>query len=76
MWFSLQKGSGIKGSEINCDGSAAELVSDATVELLRPFPDRGHTITGDNSRELAIHESIAKGLSINLVPKYRYQHEL
>lgn len=38
-------------------------VKDATVKLLLPFKDKVFTITGDNGKEFAGHESISKSLS-------------
>jgi IS30 family transposase len=44
------------------DRRTAELVSNATIELLQPVADRVHTITGDNGKEFAEHERIAQEL--------------
>ena len=34
----------------------------ATIDLLRPYKEHVHTITSDNGREFAHHESIADAL--------------
>jgi IS30 family transposase len=44
------------------DRRTAEMVSDAMIELLQPVADRVHTITGDNGKEFAEHERIAREL--------------
>ena len=41
----------------------ADEVAAATIELLRPYKDRTHTITADNGKEFALHEEIAKELT-------------
>jgi IS30 family transposase len=38
-------------------------VTQATIELLKPFKDHVHTITADNGREFAYHAEIAKALN-------------
>jgi len=44
------------------DQCLADLVSQATITLLRPFGDKVHTITGDNGKEFANHAQIAEAL--------------
>jgi len=44
------------------DQCQAELVSQATISLLKPFAEKVHTITGDNGKEFANHTQIAKAL--------------
>jgi IS30 family transposase len=54
------------------DRRTAELVSDAMIELLRPVADRTHTITGDNGKEFADHERIARELGIDFFFAHPY----
>ena len=42
--------------------NTAENVKNATIELLKPFKDRIHTITSDNGSEFTYHEDIAREL--------------
>lgn len=42
--------------------NTAENVKNATIELLKPFKDRIHTITSDNGSEFTYHQEIAKEL--------------
>jgi len=44
------------------DQCQAELVSQATISLLKPFTGKVHTITGDNGKEFTFHAQIAKAL--------------
>ena len=44
------------------DQCQAELVSQATISLLKPFAEKVHTITGDNGKEFANHAQIAEAL--------------
>jgi IS30 family transposase len=44
------------------DQCQAELVSQATISLLKPFAEKVHTITGDNGKEFAYHAQIAEAL--------------
>ena len=44
------------------DSKHAEVVTEATVTLLKPYLDKALTITADNGKEFAGHESIAKQL--------------
>jgi IS30 family transposase len=41
------------------------LVCDAVIDLLQPAADRSHTITGENGKEFAEQEQIAKELDID-----------
>jgi IS30 family transposase len=41
---------------------SAESVTQATIELLKPYIDRVHTITADNGKEFANHKEIAEKL--------------
>jgi IS30 family transposase len=50
----------------------ADLVADATVSLLQPFPDLVHTITGDNGKEFAEHVRIAEALKANFYFAHPY----
>ena len=43
---------------------SATLVTNAIIELLKPFKKVLHTITSDNGKEFAYHEKIAKKLAI------------
>jgi len=44
------------------DQCQAELVSQATISLLKPFAEKVHTITGDNGKEFTYHTHIAEAL--------------
>jgi IS30 family transposase len=44
------------------DQCQAELVSQATISLLKPFAEKVHTITGDNGKEFTHHAQIAEAL--------------
>jgi len=44
---------------------SAEEVKEATIELLKPLKPFLHTITGDNGKEFALHQDIAKELNID-----------
>jgi IS30 family transposase len=50
----------------------ANLVSDAVIDLLGPVADYSHTITGDNGKEFAEHERIAKELDIDFFFAHPY----
>jgi IS30 family transposase len=50
----------------------ADLVSDAVIDLLQPVADRSHTITGDNGKEFAEHERIARVLEIDFFFAHPY----
>ena len=45
------------------DSKHPEVVTHATVMLLKPYIDKELTITADNGKELAGHESIAQQLN-------------
>lgn len=49
------------------DLSIAEMVSKAMSNLLHPFLDREHTITGDNGKEFTEHKRIAQQLCIDFL---------
>jgi IS30 family transposase len=44
------------------DQCFADLVSQATISLLKPFAEKVHTITGDNGKEVANHVQITEAL--------------
>ena len=50
----------------------AQAVSDAMIHLLRPHHCRVHTITSDNGREFASHESISKKLKADFYFAHPY----
>jgi IS30 family transposase len=50
----------------------ADLVREAVIDLLQPVVDRAHTITGDNGKEFAEHERIAKELDIDFFFAHPY----
>ncbi|GAB4127800.1 MAG: hypothetical protein Fur0040_10740 [Sideroxydans sp.] len=50
----------------------AQAVSEAMIKLLRPYRKRGHTITSDNGREFAGHESISKQLKTDFYFAHPY----
>ena len=50
----------------------AQAVSHAMIELLKPYKDRVHTITSDNGKEFAGHESIAKRLQTDFYFAHPY----
>jgi len=54
------------------DRRTAELVGDAVIDLLQPLADRVHTITGDNGKEFAEHERIAKNLDVDFFFAHPY----
>jgi IS30 family transposase len=54
------------------DNRQAEVVSQATISLLKPFVDQVHTITGDNGKEFANHETIAKRLAADFFFAHPY----
>ncbi len=45
------------------DRRTADLVSGAVIDLLQPFGEHLHTITGDNGKEFAEHERISRELN-------------
>ena len=50
----------------------ADLVSEITINLLKPFPHATFTITGDNGTEFAYHEKIAQALNANFYFAHPY----
>ncbi len=50
----------------------ADVVTDATVALLKPYPDKTLTITADNGKEFAGHESMAKQLDADIYFAHPY----
>jgi transposase, IS30 family len=44
------------------NGKRADWVTQATMQLLKPFQNRLHSITADNGKEFAYHEKISKEL--------------
>ena len=54
----------------------AEGVTTATVNLLKPYQDKVFTITADNGKEFAGHETIAEKLDANVsMPNHSYSWE-
>jgi len=53
-------------------GKQAEPLSEKTVEILEPFKSLIQTITGDNGKEFAGHESIAKQLELDFYFAHPY----
>jgi IS30 family transposase len=54
------------------DTRQADVVSQATISLLEPFADQVHTITGDNGKEFANHETIAERLNADFFFAHPY----
>jgi IS30 family transposase len=54
------------------DKRQADMVSQATISLLKPFADQVHTITRDNGKEFANHETIAKRLDADFFFAHPY----
>lgn len=50
----------------------ANLVTEATVNLLKPFSNAAFTITGDNGSEFAYHEKISQALNIDFYFAHPY----
>jgi transposase, IS30 family len=50
----------------------AEQVSQAVIDLLQPVADTVHTITGDNGKEFAEHERIARDLEVDFFFAHPY----
>ncbi len=50
----------------------ANLVSEATINLLKPFPNAVFTITADNGTEFAYHERIAQALNADFYFAHPY----
>lgn len=51
---------------------SADDVTKATIELLMPYKEHVHTITADNGREFAGHETIAKALDADVYFAHPY----
>jgi transposase, IS30 family len=56
----------------NLESKHAELVADAVIDLLMPYKDKVHTITGDNGKEFAQHERIATQLDTDFYFAHPY----
>jgi IS30 family transposase len=54
------------------DRRTAQLVGDAIIHLLQPLTDRLHTLTGDNGKEFAEHQRIARELNIDFFFAHPY----
>jgi IS30 family transposase len=54
------------------DQCLAELVSQATISLLKPLSEKVHTITGDNGKEFANHAQIAEALNASFFFAHPY----
>jgi IS30 family transposase len=54
------------------DSKHAEVVTDATITLLQPYLDKTLTITADNGKEFAGHETIKEQLSANVYFAHPY----
>ena len=54
------------------DSKHADVVTEATVTLLTPYLDKALTITADNGKEFAGHESIAKQLNVDVYFAHPY----
>lgn len=54
------------------DRRTANLVGDAVIHLLQPFVHSLHTITGDNGKEFAEHERIARDLKADFYFAHPY----
>ena len=54
------------------DSKHAEVVTTATVELLKPYGNKTHTITADNGKEFAGHETVAKALETQVYFAHPY----
>jgi IS30 family transposase len=50
----------------NCPNKSAEAVTEATIELLRPYASALHTITADNGKEFAYHEQLTEQLGADV----------
>ncbi len=50
----------------------ADVVSDATIELLKPHGDKTLTITADNGKEFAGHETVAEALDAEVYFAHPY----
>jgi hypothetical protein len=54
------------------DSKHAEVVTSATISLLQPYLDKNLTITADNGKEFAGHETIKEQLSANVYFAHPY----
>ena len=54
------------------DSKHAEVVTAATIILLQPYLDKALTITADNGKEFAGHETIKEQLSANVYFAHPY----
>lgn len=54
------------------DSKHAEGVTTATIELLKPHGDKTHTITADNGKEFAGHETMAEALKTEVFFAHPY----
>lgn len=54
------------------DSKHAERVTAATIDLLQPYSDKRFTITADNGKEFAGHETIAKELEVQVYFAHPY----
>ena len=54
------------------DNKQAKVVTEATVTLLTPYLDQTHTITADNGKEFAGHESLSEQLETNVYFAHPY----
>lgn len=54
------------------DSKHAEGVTSATINLLKPYSDKAFTITADNGKEFAGHETIAKELDVQVYFAHPY----
>lgn len=54
------------------NSKSAKDVTQATIELLKPFKDHVHTITADNGREFAYHAEIADALDAKVYFAHPY----
>ena len=54
------------------DGKHAEVVTAATIILLQPYLDKTLTITADNGKEFAGHETIKEQLSADVYLAHPY----
>lgn len=54
------------------DNKSAAAVTEATINLLKPFKDVVHSITADNGKEFAYHRKISKALSADVYFAHPY----
>ena len=55
------------------DSKQADVVTQATIALLEPYVDKTLTITADNGKEFAKHETIAQALNTNVYFAHPYR---